>query len=413
MSSMYPSLGGPPPRRCLRCGMPLLPNAINCGQCGAYYAIPQPNGPVQPTTNFGYPPGSGQAGQYPPGSLGPWGLSAMPPVQTAPPQSMPAGNNSLPQSAQFQRPSQSLPFSGQNFRQPGQFQQSGINNYGSFPQQNLYDPSMVSNGMQSGYMNGNGMAYDDEEDEKHGLRIGLILGVILLLIVLIGGGFLGFTLVQNQAHTNNSASSTTKTPVITTPTVQPLFSDKFTDNKAGWDLTSDTGKFSVKVGNGALTLEDDENKLLPEVVPGKSFGDFQLEVDATLTKGDTNSGYGIYIRAGSSQDSYLGIYYRFELYGDGTYAIFKGALDSSGNTQSTKVQGYLSNAAIAQEGHSNHITIIAHGSDMLFKVNGQTLATYHDTSYKGGSVALFVSNLPQTTPGAQATFSNLAIFPLT
>jgi len=37
--------------------------------------------------------------------------------------------------------------------------------------------------------------------------------------------------------------------------------------------------------------------------------------------------------------------------------------------------------------------------------------TYTDDNYKGGSIALFVSNLPELTPGAQATFTNLAIFP--
>jgi hypothetical protein len=78
-----------------------------------------------------------------------------------------------------------------------------------------------------------------------------------------------------------------------------------------------------------------------------------------------------------------------------------------------KVQDYLQNAAIKPEGDVNHITIIANGPDMTFMVNGQILYKYHDTSYKGGSVALFVSNLPKLAPGAQATFSNLAIFPPT
>ncbi|HZU70783.1 MAG TPA: family 16 glycoside hydrolase [Ktedonobacteraceae bacterium] len=415
MSSMYPPPGGLPARRCARCGIPMPPDVVNCGQCGAYNAIPQPNGPVPPNTNFGPPWGSAQAGQYPPGPSGPWGPPGMPPVQAVPPQYIPTGNNVMPPS-QFQRPSQPLTTSGQNFKRPGQFQQPGLDNYGNFPAQNFYAPSSsaVSDNFQSGYMNGTGVAdQDEEEDERHGPRIGLILGVIALLIVLVGGGFLGAALVQNRARNNNTTSSSTKTPVITTPTVKPLFSDTFVNNSAGWDLTSAPGKFSVAIGNGRLTLEDDENKLLPEVVPGRSFGDFQLELDAMLTKGDKNSGYGVYIRAGASQDSYLGVYYRFELYGDGTYAIFKGTLDSSGNTQSMKVQGYLTNAAIALEGHPNHITIIARGSTMTFKVNGQTITTYTDDSYKGGSIALFVSNLPQTPPGAQATFSNLAIFPLT
>ena len=422
MSSMYSPPGGPPPRRCLRCGMPLLANAVNCGQCGAYNAIPQPNGPVQSTANFNPQWGGGQArpdstgsGQYP----GSWGPPPMPPMQNVPSQSMPAGNTYMPQSSQFNGPSQQLPFPGQNFGQPSSFQQAYIHNNGIAPQQNPFarSPSATLGGIQPGGMNGNGIAFNDYEqsyEEKRGPRVGLIIGIVLLLIVLIGGGFAGFTFVKNQAQNNNTASVTTKPVVITTPTVKPLFSDTFAKNSAGWDLTSNPGKFLVKIGNGSMTLEDDENRLLPEVIPNKSFSDFRLDVDATLTKGDRNNGYGVYIRGGSSQDSVLlGTYYRFELYGDGTYALFKGTLDSSGNSQSVKVQDYSQNAAIKPEGDINHITIIANGPDMTFMVNGQTLYKYHDTSYKDGSVALFVSNLPKLTPGAQATFSNLAIFPPT
>jgi hypothetical protein len=178
----------------------------------------------------------------------------------------------------------------------------------------------------------------------------------------------------------------------------------------GWDLTSYQGKFSVKVGGGSLVLEDDQNKLLWEIVPGKIFTDFRLDVDATLTKGDPNNGYGVLIRA-SNQGTDLGTYYRFELYGDGTYAIFKGYLDATGTTQSTNVHGYMVHPAIAKVGQVNHITIVAKGPAMTLLVNGQAVYTYTDDNYKGGSVALFVSNLPKLTPGAQATFTHLAIFP--
>ena len=177
-----------------------------------------------------------------------------------------------------------------------------------------------------------------------------------------------------------------------------------------WDLTSNPGKFSVKVGNGSLVLEDDENKLLWEVIPGKSFADFRLDVNATLTKGDPTNGYGVLIRA-ANQGSTLGLYYRFELYGDGTYAIFKGYLDTSGTTQSSNVHGYIANAAIAKAGQVNHITIIAKGPAMTLMVNGQSVYTYADDNYKSGSIALFVSNLPGLHPIAQATFTKLAVFP--
>ena len=49
---------------------------------------------------------------------------------------------------------------------------------------------------------------------------------------------------------------------------------------------------------------------------------------------------------------------------------------------------------------------------MELSVNGVSVYTLNDSSYKGGEVALFVSNLPNVAPGAQAIFTHLAIFPV-
>jgi hypothetical protein len=48
---------------------------------------------------------------------------------------------------------------------------------------------------------------------------------------------------------------------------------------------------------------------------------------------------------------------------------------------------------------------------MTFSVNGQVVKIVTDNTYTTGSIALFVSNLPNTTPGVQATFANLAVYP--
>jgi Domain of Unknown Function (DUF1080) len=160
-----------------------------------------------------------------------------------------------------------------------------------------------------------------------------------------------------------------------------------------------------------MLLEDDHHRLLWEILPGKTFADFRLDVDAKLTKGDVNNGYGVYIRGIASQGVDIGLYYRFELYGDGTFALYKGSLDANGNTLSIKIKDYTANAAIQKEGTNNHITIIAKGSNMVFMVNNVSVYTYNDSAYKGGEVALFVSNLPNSAAVAQASFAHLAVFP--
>ncbi len=193
----------------------------------------------------------------------------------------------------------------------------------------------------------------------------------------------------------------------------PFFFDGFTDDSSGWNQQSVPGTYTVTVKNGILSLENDKQSLLWEPLPStKTYNDFQLVVDATLSKGDQNNGYGVYIRGAANQSSELATYYRFELYGDGSYAIFKGSTDASGRTVDTKLVGFLLDAAIAKKGKPNHIMILARGSKLSFIVNNHLLQTVTDTSYASGSIALFVSNLPEAKPGAQAQFSQLAIYPL-
>ena len=193
----------------------------------------------------------------------------------------------------------------------------------------------------------------------------------------------------------------------------PLFLDRFTDDSSGWNQQSVPGTYTVKLGNGVLSLENDKQSVLWEPLPGtRTYSNFQLTANATLSKGDQNNGYGFYIRGAANQDNELATYYRFELYGDGSYAIFKGSIDASGKTVDTKLVDFLLNASIAKRGKPNHIMIIARGSRLSFIVNNHLLQTVTDTSYTNGSIALFVSNLPEAKPGAQAQFSQLAIYPL-
>ena len=247
-------------------------------------------------------------------------------------------------------------------------------------------------------------------ERKGGPNVRLSIAVIVLLVLVVGGGFGGYYYVKhNTVTTAQIIPTTVPTP---TPTGNALFSDPFANNSKGWDLTTKAGAFSVKVGGGTMALEDDNNKLLWELIPGgKTFSDFYLTVDATLSKGTQSNGYGIYIRGSSAQTIDIATYYRFEIYGDGTFAIFKGTVDANGVSNSSFLVNYTNNPVIQKQGHVNHIAINAKGSTLTFYVNGQIVKIVTDNTYNTGSIALFVSNLPHTTPGAQATFAKLAIYP--
>lgn len=380
MSAMYPSQGGGvSARRCRRCGGPLAPTEVYCDTCGQYN-VPAPTGS---STGGPPPPGAAWIGPTPQTNYGggqfagqQWGQT---PAPSAP--SSPYGGTFAPQQPMYSGNAYYAP--------PAPYQQYTLNGY---------RPA----------------GFNQPPPQKRGPNAGLVVGIIILLVVLVaGGGLLGFLYIAND-HSDAATAITPTVAPTATPSTPPLFSDSFQNNSNGWDLTSIPGKYLVKVGGGSMVLEDDDNKLLYELLPGsKTFSNFQLAVDSELSKGDQNNGYGLYIRGASNQNSDLATYYRFELYGDGTYAFFKGTVDANGNSNSNKLVGYTLNSAIQKVGGVNHIAIIANGSSMSFMVNGQKLTTVVDNSYTGGSIALFVSNLPAPTPpGAQAIFNHLTIYPV-
>jgi len=255
----------------------------------------------------------------------------------------------------------------------------------------------------------NGYQPDQLLPKKAKPKIGLIIAIAALLIVVVGGGLFAYISLTKAAD----SPSRTPTQVVATPPPigASLFADSFTNNKNGWDTSSKDGQFSVKIGSGSLIIEDDEHRLLWEPVPStQRFSDFYITVDANLSKGSQDNGYGIYIR-GSLDQNELATYYRFELYGDGTFAIFKGAVDATGANKNNILVDYTTSSAILKQGQTNHVAINAKGSAMTFTVNGRVLEKVTDNTYTSGSIALFVSNFPNTPPGAQATFKNLAIYP--
>jgi len=233
----------------------------------------------------------------------------------------------------------------------------------------------------------------------------LLVIVLFAYLLLHSAGISLSTLLPHRAAT----PSTVAYPV---PKGPALFSDNFLSDAYGWNLQGSPGNYAVTLGNGALTLEIDQHNLLWELLPGERvYSNFILTVNAVLSRGDQNDGYGVYIRGTANQASDLATYYRFELYGDGSYAIFKGTLDTSGHSTSTKIVDYTLSPAIQKQGKLNHIMVIAEGTTLSLIVNGQLLKTISDRSYASGSVALFVSNLPQAKPGAQVQFSQFAIYP--
>ena len=257
-----------------------------------------------------------------------------------------------------------------------------------------------------------GYRFAKARSEKQKRRPLLYFLCVFLFFVLAATYFVRSTGISLSSLFSKETPRPTTIP-YPLPKGSPLFSDSFSTDANGWNLQSSPGNYAVSLSNGTLTMEIDKNQLLWELLPGqRTYSNFTLVVNAVLDRGDQNNGYGIYIRGAANSESDLAAYYRFELYGDGSYAIFKGATDASGKSTTTKVVDYTLNPAIKKQGGTNQIMIIAKGATLSFIVNGQLLKTITDESYASGSVALFISNLAEARPGIQVQFSQFAIYPL-
>lgn len=448
MSSMYSSPSTAP--RCQRCGASLALNDPRCTNCG-YFNGPRPEsnvsqqqqapwnqtaqqGPYEqnaapnqpaPRQDGGllkrYPAPAEQRNHYTPHASFPVAPQPQAPARPVPPRT---SANAMPHSVaqprqrsgnenRYSQPSSQLLNNG-GYAQNGP-QATSPSPYSTGP---TTPPVSFRASAQQGppptYMQAP-RSFAQESEKRRQLHIGRVVGVLVLLLVVIGGSFLAYTFLfahkNTQQATSGTVSRSSSTPLAKTQG-NPLFQDEFMNNTNGWSIQSYPGEFSVALGHGALTLENDNNKLLWELLPGtQKYGDFQLSVDAVLSKGSQDNGYGVYIRGALSQNSSITAFYRFELYGDGSFAIFKGTADANGVETTPRLVDYTNSSAILKQGGLNHITISAKGSSLQFIVNGQTLSTVSDTTYTSGSVALFVSNLQKAPPGATATFSHLAIYP--
>ncbi len=403
MSAHYSSQNATP--RCQHCGASLSPNDARCANCGFYNGVPPANKSQQhtPPPTWNVPNVQAQQNfsqqqarqQFQPGDgLKNYVASAEQGNSYVQPSSQVSNTGPTTPPTSFGTPSQ--PWSHAGFAQPPARNAQATS---SGPQTGNLSPTYAQSPL------------NKEDKPQRRSQVGRIVGICALLIALIGASFLAYTFLFAQKSTPGS-TSLKAVPTNPAPQGNPLFQDNFTNNNNGWNIQSYPGEFAVSLGNGSLKLENDSNKLLWELLPGnKTYGDFQLSVDASLSKGSQDNGYGVYIRGALSQNMTITSFYRFELYGDGSFAIFKGTTDANGTTTTPRLVDYTNNSAILKQGGVNHVTISANGSHMQFIVNNQVVSTVTDATYTGGAIALFVSNLQNARPGAEATFSHLAVYP--
>jgi 3-keto-disaccharide hydrolase len=183
------------------------------------------------------------------------------------------------------------------------------------------------------------------------------------------------------------------------PALTPLpYADDFSMPDSGWKTASDE---AIKIGvqDGALHFTIDDLDTIAWSTPkDKRFGDFVLDVDATQVDGPIDNTYGVIFRYQDDRN-----FYRLDISGDGYYAVFKRK-----DGQWTKVQEYVETPTIKQGNATNHLQVIAKGSQFTFNVNGQAVKTFSDKDFSTGNIGVTAGTLSDSA-GVHVAFDNVQV----
>jgi hypothetical protein len=170
----------------------------------------------------------------------------------------------------------------------------------------------------------------------------------------------------------------------------------FDENNSGWLEAADAeasqgyrdGKFFFEVRAPDLFVWDN---------PGVNVQDFVLLVKARQVSGGSENSYGVLVRYVDE-----GNFYRFDLSGDGRYAVFK--LE---NAEWVPLADWQASAYVRPQGEVNLIQIDCQGPTMTFYANDQELIGVQDRSFERGDVGLLASTFAD--PHVEVEFDDLEI----
>jgi len=180
-----------------------------------------------------------------------------------------------------------------------------------------------------------------------------------------------------------------------------LYQDDFAADAGNWLLESDLDA-SASYADGQLHLSITTPNLVAWAeLQDRTFDDFVLEIDATQVDGPDNNSYGVVFRIKNPS-----AYYRFDISGDGYYALTRRDEDEGGRW-TWITEDWLESAAIHRGASTNKIKIVAQGSHLVFYVNGQQIAEADDSAYRSGAIGLNAGSFHE--PGVTIAFDNLTI----
>src|SRR5712692_2742891 len=370
---------------CGSCGLQLPQGAANCPRCGAvtpyYYAntgttpndatfvsTPNPVAEQAPLTPYAAPPYR---------AISPTQYSAQPYEPTTP---APAG--SPPYEAEPQNPYSVSPYAP----------------YSSLP---LTPTPPVPPPVQ-----------------RWGNRIGIIVGVVVLVLILIGGGvfaFLQYSAARNAAAAHAQATATAHAQATATASAivalqNPYthsgtlaLSDPLSDNSKGYGWSEDAPN-CVFTGGAYHVIAPDARYSDYCLAQATNFNDFAFEAQMQIIKGDAG---GLDFRFTSTTNNE---YYEFYIGQDGSYDLY---LVTGTSSSGIKALTSGSNPAIKQGlNQTNLIAVVAQGHSIMLYVNHQLIDKVTDSTYTGGRIGFDADTLATNGHPTEVVFSNAKVWTL-
>ena len=185
---------------------------------------------------------------------------------------------------------------------------------------------------------------------------------------------------------------------LTVPSGGILYKDDFSNPATGWPRVIDkTGSEDYFNGSYLILVNTPQYNLW--AVPGRSFYDVRVEVDATPLAGPQANRIGVICRYRNPQN-----YYFFIISSDGYFAIGK-TLNGTVSMLGQDIMAYSN--AIVLGNAPNHIRFDCIGASLVGYINGQVLAGTSDVDFNNGDAGLLAGTFE--TPGVAITFTNFKV----
>lgn len=179
-----------------------------------------------------------------------------------------------------------------------------------------------------------------------------------------------------------------------------LLSDDFSNINNNWDKVADNDMTTDYYNNSYRILVNMTNYDSWANPDDLSFGDVQIEVDATKNAGPDVNDFGIICRYVSSNSYYYGI-----ISSDGYYGIYKKTAEGGKQLGLGK---QLSSDKILTGAATNHLRFDCIGNTLTLYVNDTQVDQRTDSTYTSGNVGLIAGTYSE--PGTDILFDNLFVY---